>query len=184
MIPYNFTDAGRGYINITKTDGNPETKFVLYTDRDNGYGMYTSDFGVDDDSYQVHRLARPGTFEYCNGADGRYYRIAMPDIRDAIADGTQPAEPGPLDVRHQCWFGESDREMHLRLAAEMQRRLDQAIAQAKQRKADAEERRAREAEEAARRERVEAEFAAAQTESYEEALARMLAEAGLSEYAE
>ena len=61
MIPYNFTDAGRGYINIVKSDGNPDTKFVLYTDRDNGYGMYTSDYGVDDDEWQLHRLAQPAT---------------------------------------------------------------------------------------------------------------------------
>ena len=184
MIPYQFTNAGRGYLDIEKIDGNPETKFVLYTGRDNGYGMYTSDYGVDDDAFQVHRLARPQTFEYFNAGDGRYYRLAMDDIRASVSGGAALVEPDPLAVRHTCWFGESKTEIRRRLTEQRRRRLAQAIAQAKQRKADQEERERREAEEALHRERVEAEMAAEETESFEDELARMLAEAGLSEFAE
>ena len=184
MIPYNFTDVGRGYINIVKNDGNPETKFVLYTDRDNGYGMYTTDYGVDDDEWQLHRLAQPATMEYLNGADGRYYRIRFADIRRALDIGGEPNEPDPLEVRHTCWFGESPNEIRRRITAQRRKRLEQAIAQARQRKADQEERERREAEEAAKLARVEAEIAAEEIESFEDQLARMLAEEGLTEFAE
>ena len=184
MIPYNFTDAGRGYINFVKSDGNPETKFVLYTERANGYGMYTSDYGVDDDEWQLHRLAQPATMEYFNGADGRYYRLSMDVVREAAKNGLGPVEPTPLEVRHTCWFGESENEIRRRLTEQRRKRLEQAIAQARQRKADQEERERREAEEAAKLARVEAEIAAAETESFEDELARMLAAEGLSEFAE
>ena len=183
MIPYEFTEAGRGYIDIRKTDGNPETKFILYTDRDNGYGMYTSDYGVDDDEFKLHRLAKPATFEYLNGADGRYYRLAMADVREAAKGGALD-EPVPLEVRHTSWFGESVNEIRIRLTAQRRKRLEQALEQARQRKADQEERERREAEEAAKLARVEAELAAQETESFEDELARMLAEAGLTEYHE
>ena len=184
MFPYVFTAAGRGYINITKTDGQEETRFILYTQRSNGYGGYTSDYGCHDDEYQLHRLSRPGTFEYFSATDNRYYRIPMSEIREAIANHAPIQEPEPLPVRHEYWFGESPNEIRRRIAETRKRRLEEAIAQAKQRKADAEERERREAEEAAKRERIEAEVAAAQTESFEDELARLLAEAGLSEYAE
>ena len=184
MIPYIFTDTGRGALRIEKTDGNPDTKFILYTDRGNGYGMYTTDYGVDDDEYQMHRLARPETFEYLNGADGRYYRLQMDVIRKVVADNDEVIAPSPLPVRHTSWFGESATEIRVRMAAQRKRRLDQALAQARQRKADKEERERREAEEAEKLAKVEAEFAAEQTESFEDALARMLMEEGLTEFAE
>ena len=184
MFPYAFIAAGRGYIDIRKTDGEEETRFILYTQRSNGYGGYTSDYGCDDDEFRLHRLARPGTFEYFNASEGRYYRIPMSEIREAIAAGAPIQEPQPLPVRHEYWFGESPNEIRRRIAETRRRRLEEAIAQAKQRKADAEERARREAQEAEKRERIEAEVAAAETESFEEELARLLAEAGLSEYAE
>ena len=93
-------------------------------------------------------------------------------------------EPPPLPVRHISWFGESTTEIRLRMAAQRKRRLDQALAQARQRKADKEERERREAEEAEKLARVEAEFESAQTETFEEQLARMLSEEGLTEFAE
>ena len=57
------------------------------------------------------------------------------------------------------------------------------MAQARARKERDEARKVREAEEAARKERVEAAWASEQEMSFEERLAQMMAEAGLSDYA-
>ena len=74
--------------------------------------------------------------------------------------------------------------MRLRLERQLQKRLEQAIAQARARKEREEARKRREAEEAARKERVEAAWASEQEMTFEERiLAKMMAEAGLSDYA-
>ena len=108
----------------------------------------------------------------------------MDTVREAAKNGPDPVEPLPLEVRHTCWFGESPNEIRRRITAQRRKRLEQAVAQARQRKADKEERERREAEEAEKLARVEAEIAAEETESFEDELARMLAEEGLSEFAE
>ena len=185
MIPYRFTEEAPGHIRITKTDGNPDTRYVMFTERSNGYGMYTSDYGVDEDSSRLHRLASPVFFEYHDGASGRYSRVAVADIREHVENPDRGVvTPILQEVRHQCWFGESTNEIRRRLNAQRRKRLEQAMAQARQRKADEEERKRREAEEAEKLARVEAEYHAEQGESFEDELARMLAEAGLTEFAE
>ena len=184
MIPYSFIENDRGGITFTKRDGNPETKFVLFTERDNGYGMYTDNYGVDDDEWQLHRLARPASLEYFSGEDERYYRLSMASVRESAKSGNAPTEPEPLEVRHQCWFGESENEMRRKFLARRRQKLEAAINRARQRKAREEERKLREAEEAAKLARVEAEFAETQPETFEEELARMLAEEGLSDFSE
>ena len=73
--------------------------------------------------------------------------------------------------------------MRNRLHRQMQKRLEQAISQARARKEREEARKRREAEEVERKERVEAAWASEQTMTFEERLAEMMAEAGLSDYA-
>ena len=184
-LPYQFLDAGQGSINIVKMDGLADTRFVLYSERDNGYGIYTSDYGVASTEYRLSRVARPQTFEYLNATDGRYYQLPVSVIRQAIIDGVQPTEPtGSVVVRHRCWFGESETEIRNELTEERKGRLEQVITAARERKAYAEERTRLNLEAAELREVIEAAFAAEAVESFEEELARLLAEEGLTEWAE
>ena len=181
-IPYSFLASGsRGGIKIEKIDNNPDTRFLLYTERGNQFGYYTDDNGCTNPVYELHRLAQPKTFEYHDASDGRYYRLEMAEIREAVRANTQPIRPEPLEVRWHGWYGESATEIKLRLRKERQNAVAQAIRQAKARKDQQEEQERRDKEEQAKRESVESQWNSEQP-SLDDEIAKALAEAGLSEW--
>ena len=187
QIPYHFTKEGGGVL-ITKLNDHPATRFILFSDADpdNGggqYGYYTDDDGDRRESYSLHPAAKPPWFECYDGITNEYYRAAFRDLPLTGLPPVLPSLSSQDKTRWHGWYGESEREMRNRLHRQMQKRLEQAIAQARARKEREEARKRREAEEAARKERVEAAWASEQEMSFEERLAQMMAEAGLSDYA-
>ena len=186
MVPYHFTKEGRGVL-ITKLNDHPNTRFILFSDADpdNGgqqYGYYTDEDGDRRESYSLHPSADPPWFECYDGETGEYFRSVF---RDLPLTGTAPDLPSLSSqgkTRWHGWYGESEREMRLRLERQMQKRLEQAVAKAHARKEREEARKLREAEEAARKERVEAAWASEQEMTFEERLAQMMEAAGLSDY--
>ena len=131
----------------------------------------------------MHPAAKPPWFECYDGETGEYFRAAFRDLPLTGIAPDLPSLSSQGKTRWHGWYGESEREMRIRLERRLQKRLAQAMAQAQARKEREEARLLREAEEAARKERVEAAWASEQDLTFEERLAQMMAAAGLSGYA-
>ena len=176
MSTYQFARDSRGsLLAIRQAPVNPHTKGTFVNETSDTYAATAF---VGDWTLPAAAIPAYTFFEYFNGATEKYYRI---NIADMTIGGNTP-EPLPIDVRHEAWPGTSQREMEITVDEERQEAIAAALAQAKANKVKAAQDAERKGKEAIIRTNVEAQYEAVHG-SQQDAIAKALKDAGLSEYA-